>query len=63
VAVLHLSHKLAYFAQAGWDDAWCATAEDIVQAEFEQAYAELEVTDSQNMGKVCKFVLFYNYAD
>jgi len=46
--VLHPSHKLAYFAQAGWDDEWRATAEDIVQAEFEWAYTDLEVTDSQN---------------
>jgi len=46
--VLHPSHKLAYFAQAGWDDAWCATAEEIVRAEFERAYADLEVMDSQN---------------
>lgn len=46
--VLHPSHKLAYFAQAGWDDEWRATAEDIVRAEFERAYADLEVTDSQN---------------
>ena len=46
--VLHPSHKLAYFAQAGWDNEWRATAEDIVRAEFEQAYADLEVADSRN---------------
>jgi hypothetical protein len=45
--VLHPSHKLAYFAQAGWDDKWRATAEEIVRAEFERAYADLEVTDLQ----------------
>ena len=50
--VLHPSHKLAYFSQAGWDDEWCATAEEIVWAEFEQAYAGIEVTDSQNTQNV-----------
>ncbi len=50
--VLHPSHKLAYFAQAGWDDEWRATAENIVRAEFERAYADLEVTDSQNTKEV-----------
>jgi hypothetical protein len=49
--VLHPSHKLAYFTQAGWDDEWRATAEDIVRAEFERAYADLEVADSQNTQK------------
>ena len=46
--VLHPSHKLAYFTQARWDDDWRATAEDIVQAEFQRAYADLEVMDLQN---------------
>lgn len=41
-----------YFTQAGWNDEWRATAEDIVRAEFERAYADLEVTDSQNMKDV-----------
>jgi hypothetical protein len=46
LAVLHPSHKLTYFAQAGWLDEWCATAEDIVQAEFEYAYAEIKIIDA-----------------
>ncbi len=50
--VLHPSHKLAYFAQAGWDDEWRATAEEIVRTEFERAYADLEVVDSQNTQNV-----------
>jgi hypothetical protein len=55
--VLHPSHKLAYFAQAGWDDEWRATAEDI-----EQAYADLEVADSQNTQNVsnCFYFIFSN---
>ena len=44
--VLHPSHKLAYFAQAGWPDEWRATAEGIVRAEFERAYADIEILDS-----------------
>jgi hypothetical protein len=45
-SVLHPSHKLAYFAQAGWPDDWRKTAEDIVRAEFERAYADIEISDS-----------------
>jgi len=44
--VLHPSHKLAYFSQAGWPDDWRATAEEIVRAEFERAYADIEILDS-----------------
>jgi hypothetical protein len=60
--VLHPSHKLTYFAQAGWDDEWRATAEDIEQAEFERAYADLEVADSQNTQNVsnCFYFIFSN---
>jgi hypothetical protein len=56
--VLHPSHKLAYFAQAGWDDEWRATAEGIVRAEFERAYADLEVADSQNTQNVSSCFYF-----
>ena len=56
--VLHLSHKLAYFAQAGWPDEWRATAEEIVQAEFEWAYADIEIADSNGTDSVCiSFIL------
>ena len=46
LVVLHPSHKLVYFAQAGWPDEWRATAEEIVRAEFERAYADIEILDS-----------------
>jgi hypothetical protein len=46
LAVLHPSHKLTYFPQAGWPDEWCATAKDIVWAEFECAYAEIEMINA-----------------
>jgi len=61
--VLHPSHKLAYFAQTRWDDEWHATAEKIIQAEFEQAYADLEVVDSQDTQMVSNFFLILSYAD
>jgi hypothetical protein len=52
LVVLHPSHKLTYFSQAGWDDEWRATAEDIVWAEFEWAYVDIKVMDSQNTQNV-----------
>jgi hypothetical protein len=57
--VLHPSHKLAYFTQAGWDDEWRATAEKIVRAEFERAYADLEVVDSQDTQNVTTSFLIF----
>jgi hypothetical protein len=44
--VLHPSHKLAYFNQAGWDEDWRSTAEDIVRYEFERAYKDMEITET-----------------
>jgi hypothetical protein len=38
-AVLHPRHKLAYFKNAGWEQAWINTALEIVRAEFDQSYA------------------------
>ncbi len=32
--VLHPSHKLTYFQNAGWSDEWIATAQKIVKMEF-----------------------------
>jgi len=45
LVVLHPSHKLAYFTQAGWPEEWHAAAEDIVRAKFEQVYADIEILD------------------
>jgi hypothetical protein len=61
--VLHPSHKLAYFAQARWDNDWHATAEQIVRAEFERAYADLEAVDSQDTQDVSNSCLILSYAD
>ena len=47
--VLHPSHKLAYFAQAGWPEEWRATAEEIVRTEFERAYANIEISDANEV--------------
>ncbi len=57
LAVLHPSHKLAYFAQAGWPDEWRATAEEIVRAEFERAYADIEIADSNGTVSVRIFFI------
>lgn len=60
--VLHPSHKLAYFAQAGWPDDWRATAEEIVHAEFERAYADIEILDSNETLSV-RICFFYSWCD
>ena len=43
--VLHPQHKLKYFRDANWDDAWVATATAIVRDEFVRAYADRSVDD------------------
>ena len=43
--VLHPSHKLAYFQQAGWEEEWRVTAEQIVRDEFERTYASIDIGD------------------
>jgi hypothetical protein len=62
--VLHPSHKLAYFSQAGWPEEWRATAEEIVRAEFERAYADIEIADSNETVSIRVFFIplkFYFY--
>jgi hypothetical protein len=61
MVVLHPSHKLAYFAQAGWPEEWRATAEDIVRAEFERAYADIEILDSNVELSVSKCILCFKF--
>ena len=60
---IHPSHKLAYFSQAGWDDEWRATTEEIMQAEFERVYADIEVMDSQNTQNVSNCLLILILSD
>jgi hypothetical protein len=45
-AVLHPRHKLAYFAKAGWEPAWIATAHEIVRAEFDRTYSTVANKES-----------------
>ena len=45
LAVLHPRHKLQYFRNANWDDAWITTATTIVHDEFMRAYADLPVDE------------------
>jgi hypothetical protein len=40
--VLHPQHKLEYFKNAGWEQAWIEEAEAIVRAEFERSYKYAE---------------------
>jgi len=40
--VLHPRHKLKYFERAGWEPEWIAAAKDIIQAEFDNSYAQPE---------------------
>ncbi|KIL54989.1 hypothetical protein M378DRAFT_18356 [Amanita muscaria Koide BX008] len=37
--VLHPSHKLSYFKNAGWERDWIGTAEELVREEFDNHYA------------------------
>ena len=45
-----------YFAQAGWPDEWRVTAEEIVHAEFEWAYTDIEIADSNGTASVRIFL-------
>ena len=45
LTVLHLQHKLKYFRDANWDDAWVTAATAIVCDEFVRAYANLPTDD------------------
>jgi hypothetical protein len=38
ILVLHPKHKLQYFEQAGWEEAWVESAKELVQTEFERSY-------------------------
>ncbi|KAH7903431.1 hypothetical protein BJ138DRAFT_1020640 [Hygrophoropsis aurantiaca] len=36
--ILHPSHKLEYFKQAGWEDHWVQTAETMVRDQYKNSY-------------------------
>jgi len=55
--VLHPSHKLEYFKTAGWDEEWCTTAEEIVHTEFERAYTDMEVKESEDSHPVSHYYI------
>ena len=52
--VLHPRHKLQYFRHAGWDTGWIQTAREIVEAEYEQDYENLDITKEASGTKVDK---------
>ncbi|KIK09811.1 hypothetical protein K443DRAFT_73249, partial [Laccaria amethystina LaAM-08-1] len=41
--ILHPHHKLAYFKNNRWTDTWINTVKDIVHAEFDWKYSDLDV--------------------
>ena len=49
IQVLHPCHKLKYFKNAGWDEDWIATAREIVQAEFDRAYAFMDIDEPDDL--------------
>jgi hypothetical protein len=53
LAVLHPSHKLEYFRTAEWEDDWVKTAEEIVCAEFERTYMDVDSNASREVQSVC----------
>ncbi|KAG0699300.1 hypothetical protein DFH29DRAFT_809241 [Suillus ampliporus] len=44
--VLHPCHKLAYFKNAQWEDAWIETAATLVRDEFERSYLEVGIQEN-----------------
>jgi hypothetical protein len=46
--VLHPRHKLEYFKNAGWEEDWIKTAEELVRDEFERSYATHSEHDNEN---------------
>ena len=57
--VLHPSHKLAYFGQAGWKEEWRVAAEEIVQTEFERSYAGIDIQDSNDAATVSHSIILH----
>ena len=57
--VLHPSHKTTYFTLAGWDQDWIDTAKGIVRAEFDRAYADLELEDLSTVNSHVSAYLFF----
>jgi len=44
--VLHPRHKLQYFKNAGWEEAWITTARSIVRDEYDRTYAFMDIGDT-----------------
>jgi hypothetical protein len=52
--VLHPRHKLAYFAAAGWEPDWVATAREIVRDEFDRSYPAQDVEEISDVNQAVK---------
>ena len=61
--VLHPSHKLEYFEQAGWDEEWRTTAEEILRTEFRRGYAGIQVNDDTALAVRLFFLLSFLFFD
>ncbi|KAG1801225.1 uncharacterized protein BJ212DRAFT_1286670 [Suillus subaureus] len=46
--VLHPHHKLAYFKNTQWEDAWIGTAATLVHDEFEWSYLEVGIQENSD---------------
>jgi hypothetical protein len=66
VTVLHPHHKLAYFKNTWWEDAWIETAATLVLNEFEWSYLEVGIQENGDdievsntaAHEVCVFLYF-----
>jgi hypothetical protein len=66
--VLHPKYKLEYFEEAGWEDDWIETAEELVHDRFASHYDKINATEQvdiayssereDSMQLVCKLVIF-----
>lgn len=45
--VMHPSHKLDYFKEAGWDNKWIEGVREIVEEEWERSYKRSEGDDDE----------------
>ena len=47
--VLHPQHKLEYFRNAGWEEAWITTAQRIVEDVYKRCYASRDIIPGPNV--------------
>lgn len=55
---LHPQHKLEYFKNAGWEEAWIKTARQIVEDTYKKGYASRDIISSPNIEVPVSFSIF-----